>query len=300
MATPTADRTFEADEPDSPALHVLVEKLGDVSALDAPADRLTKAIRDRLGAGTLKDLLSGVPLGHPLHPVLTDTAIGTWTSALVLDLVGGRDAQRGADVLVGAGIAASGPIIATGLSDWADTGGKARRIGAVHALANSTTLALYVASLVARLRGRRGLGKLLGVTAAATMTAGAHLGGHLSYALGVGVDETVHEEQVTAWTPTGLRESDLVDGEPQLADVDGLGVLVVRSVGRVYALADRCTHRGAPLHEGVVTEGCIECPWHGSRFRLEDGSVERGPATYPEPPYDVRVHEGVVEVRAAA
>ncbi|MBA2637847.1 MAG: Rieske (2Fe-2S) protein [Solirubrobacterales bacterium] len=300
MATPTADRTFEASRPHSPALHGLAERLGAVGALDGPADALSQAIRDTLGAGALKDLLSGVPLGHPLHPVLTDAAIGTWTSALLLDLLGGRGAQRAADALVAAGIVAAGPVIATGLSDWADTGVQARRIGSFHALANGATLALYVASLVARRRGRRGLGKLLGVTAATTMTAGAHLGGHLSFALGIGVDATTFEAPPTDWTATGLQENDLVDGMPQVTEVAGSPVLLVRRAGRLHALADRCTHRGAPLHEGRIEDGCIVCPWHGSRFGLEDGAVKRGPATYPQPAFDVRVRDGAVEVRIAA
>ena len=47
--------------------------------------------------------------------------------------------------------------------------------------------------------------------------------------------------------------------------------------------ADRCNHRGGPLHRGSLQDGCVTCPWHASRFRLEDGSVDRGPRGSPQP-----------------
>jgi nitrite reductase/ring-hydroxylating ferredoxin subunit len=74
-------------------------------------------------------------------------------------------------------------------------------------------------------------------------------------------------------------------------------VLVVREGDRLLALADRCTHRGGPLHEGKVVVGCIECPWHQSRFRLSDGEVEQGPATQAQPVFEARVVDGNLEVR---
>src|SRR3954468_22764733 len=61
------------------------------AVLDAPAKALGKAVRGALDPGPVKDALSGTWLGHALHPMLTDTVIGTWTSALLLDLAGGKD-----------------------------------------------------------------------------------------------------------------------------------------------------------------------------------------------------------------
>jgi nitrite reductase/ring-hydroxylating ferredoxin subunit len=74
-------------------------------------------------------------------------------------------------------------------------------------------------------------------------------------------------------------------------------VLLVRSGGAVLALSDRCSHRGGPLHEGELVDGCVQCPWHGSRFVLADGSVARGPASRPQPAYETRVVAGRVQVR---
>src|SRR5688500_4366736 len=92
-----------------PSLHAAAERLGRLDALDPAAKIVGKAVRDAIPHGTVKDALSGTWLGHALHPLLTDTVIGPWTSALILDAIGGRDSERAADLLIGVGIAASVP-----------------------------------------------------------------------------------------------------------------------------------------------------------------------------------------------
>jgi nitrite reductase/ring-hydroxylating ferredoxin subunit len=77
---------------------------------------------------------------------------------------------------------------------------------------------------------------------------------------------------------------------------DGAAVVIVDDDG-LHALENRCTHRGGPLHEGEVLDGCITCPWHGSAFSLTDGAVRRGPATMPQPVYETRQRDGHVDIR---
>jgi nitrite reductase/ring-hydroxylating ferredoxin subunit len=89
------------------------------------------------------------------------------------------------------------------------------------------------------------------------------------------------------------------DDEPRRVRAGDADVVVVRHRGIWYGLDARCSHAGGPLDEGAVEGGCIECPWHGSRFRLDDGAVVRGPAYTGQPVVDVRVRNDVVEVRAA-
>ena len=76
----------------------------------------------------LKDLLSGT-WRYLVHPLLTDAVIGAWTSAAILDLVGGEDGERAADRLVAVGILAAGPTAVTGVSDWAELRDGTRPIG---------------------------------------------------------------------------------------------------------------------------------------------------------------------------
>jgi nitrite reductase/ring-hydroxylating ferredoxin subunit len=81
-------------------------------------------------------------------------------------------------------------------------------------------------------------------------------------------------------------------------DVDGVAILVARRGGRVHALSNTCVHRGGSLADGELTGDCVKCPLHGSVYRLEDGSVEQGPAAYPQPALEARVRDGAIEVRA--
>jgi nitrite reductase/ring-hydroxylating ferredoxin subunit len=302
VASGPSTQTWSAEQPRSPALHHMAERLGGFEQLDGPAERVSAAVRGALGPGALKDALSGTWLGHALHPLLTDLPIGTWTSANLLDLFGGPGTERAAERLIGVGIATALPTAATGWTDWADTtltSERVRRIGVVHALANTASLALYGLSWTARKRGHRRRGVALALAGAGALAVGGQLGGHMSYGRGVGVDQTTFEYGPEEWT-TALADAALGEGESKSVDVADVTVMVTRQSGRVYALRDRCCHRGGPLHEGAIEDGCVICPWHESAFRLEDGSVARGPATAPQPAYDVRVREGSIEVRVAS
>jgi nitrite reductase/ring-hydroxylating ferredoxin subunit/uncharacterized membrane protein len=298
----TTRTTWTAPRPSEPRVHTLLERLESARVLDGPTEKLAKAVRSSVPPGAVKDALSGKPLGHALHPLLTDVVIGSWTSATVLDLVGGSKARPAAERLIGVGILAALPTVASGATDWADTTVKSppvRRLGAVHAALNAGALALYGASLAARRSGRQARGALLGLAGAGVLGASGHLGGHLSYVRGVGVAETAFADPIADWTPACF-DAEVREGEPFVATVAGQDVLLVRQDGAVRALADRCNHRGGPLHRGTLQDGCVTCPWHASRFRLEDGSVDRGPASSPQPTYDVRVAGDRIEIRSAA
>ena len=282
-----------------PIPNAVAERLATVEQLDAVAEPLAKTVRDLLPGGPVKDALSGTWLGHALHPLLQLAPLGTWMSAVVLDAIGGEDGEASADLLIGTGLLATVPTVITGWSDYADTtvaSDSVRRIGIIHAAANVLGASLFAGSLVARGRGARGRGKALALAGMGAVGAGGWLGGHLSYAEGVGVDNTVFEQYPSEWTPV-LDDSAVHEDEPQCVEVDGVPILVVRSGGRLHALAERCAHRGGPLSDGEISDGCVTCPWHGSRFRLEDGSVEQGPSAYAQPALDVRVSDGRVEVR---
>lgn len=189
----------------SAAPNALLARLQSVEALevlDAPARTAGRAVRGLIPDGPPKDVLSGVWLGHALHPILTDVPIGAWTSSVVLDWAGGKDSQSASDRLILTGVLAAGATIATGWSDWADAeqgNASVRRAGLVHAAANATATALMIGSYSARKRGARGRGRLLSLIGTAALGAGGWLGGHLSYTLGAGV---------TAGVPTaGTQET---------------------------------------------------------------------------------------------
>ena len=280
-------------------LHELVERLGRIEALDAAAKPAGKAVARAVAPPLLKDVLSGSWLGHPFHPLLTDIPIGAWTSALVLDVVGGRRSQGAADRLIGLGVLAALPTTATGASDWSDYLGEERRIGFLHAMANAAATACYGASYLIRRRGSRAKGFALSLAGAALVTGGGYLGGHLAYVRGVNVNRNAWGHALDEWTSVA-DEADLRDGEPVVAQAGKASVLLLRHDGRIHALADQCGHAGGPLHEGTFEDGCVICPWHQSTFRVADGGVVHGPATVAQPVYDVRVEDGKVLLRSAA
>ena len=163
-------------------LDALVGRLERWEALDTVGQPLAKAVGRVVAPTPVRNLLSGTLLGHPLHPMLTDIPIGAWSMSALLDLVGGEQAERAADLLVAAGVAAAVPTAAAGLNDWSDTQGAESRVGVVHAAANSTALVLYAASLLARCRGRRSTGKALALAGLGALLSGGYLGGYLSFA----------------------------------------------------------------------------------------------------------------------
>jgi nitrite reductase/ring-hydroxylating ferredoxin subunit/uncharacterized membrane protein len=250
----------------------------------------------------VQDVLNGVWLGHPLHPVLTDIPVGAWTTALVLDLACMAGAKRGfrdaADTAVGVGLAGSALSAISGLADWKDIKGKDRRAGLVHATLNTLVAGLYTGSLIARRNRARGLGQALGVAGWSLMLVSAWIGGELVYKYRDGVDQSSQIEPPDDWTEL-MPESELAENQLRRAEAKGAKILLLRRGNRIFAIGETCSHRGGPLSEGKLDGDCVECPWHGSVFNLNDGSVEHGPATHSQPRYELRVRDGRIEVKLA-
>jgi nitrite reductase/ring-hydroxylating ferredoxin subunit/uncharacterized membrane protein len=279
------------------AVQQLTKRIEDMEALDRVADLVQRFISRIVPQESVrKDLLSGTWLGRPLHPVLTDVVIGTWASAAALDVLGDRRAEKAADQLVSIGTVAALPTIAAGLSDWAELWGAQQRVGSVHALGNATAVSLQIFSIKARRSGKRKKACLLSLTSMVIAGASANLGGYLSFVKGVGVNQTAFEDWPQEWTPV-IAEEDLAEDTLTPARADGVRIMLYRKGEQLYALSDRCSHRGCPLHLGQVNDLMLECSCHGSIFRLSDGEVLRGPATVPAPTYEVRCQNGKVEVR---
>src|ERR671935_201963 len=161
------------EPPARPLMARLTHSLERATVLDGPAKAVAKRVRSTIPRGPLKDAISGTWLGHALHPVLTDVPIGAWTSATVLDLIGGRDARSGAD----------------------------------------------------------------------------RLGGHLSFARGIGVDQAAFEPPIEDWTDLAAG-ADVREDRPVGAQAGTRAVVLVRRGGRVPALHRRSVHPGGPPPAG--------------------------------------------------
>ena len=154
-------------------------RLEGAEALDRPVHALEPPIQAVFGTGTRASVLRGEWLGHAIHPLLTDVVLGTWTSASLLDLLGGPDSSASARRLVGAGLLAVGPTAWTGWAEWSAAGPRDKRVGLVHAITNGVAISFYARSWLARRRGRQNTGARLALAGAAVSGVGAYLGGHL-------------------------------------------------------------------------------------------------------------------------
>jgi nitrite reductase/ring-hydroxylating ferredoxin subunit/uncharacterized membrane protein len=276
---------------------VLTGKLEQAKVLDPAAEAVSGVVNTVLPAGPAKDLLHGTWLGHPVHPLLIALPIGLWSGTSLLDLVGER---RAAQRMVGAGLLAAVPTVVTGYADWSELGEAKRpkRVGLVHAAANAATVLTYAASWRARRRGEHVKGAALALVGAGGLAVGGYLGGHLAYSQAVGVNRNADTRPSPRSWADVAADADVVEGRPLRVEAAKQPVVLVRRGGRIHALGATCGHWGGPLDEGDVDGDCIVCPWHGSAFRLHDGGVARGPAAFPQRPYDVRISEGRVQVRA--
>jgi nitrite reductase/ring-hydroxylating ferredoxin subunit/uncharacterized membrane protein len=274
----------------------LVERQEWLEPVESGLQRAVSGTFDSAGAAGrgIRNVLHGVWLGHPLHPVLTDVPIGAWTAAVILDLA---DEPKGADLAVKVGLVGAAGSAVTGLTDWSQTDGSARRVGLVHGLLNVTATTLFALSLVSRKRRDRSAGRTLAAVGYGIALAAAYFGGHLVYRKQVGVDHSIGTNPPADWTPA-IDAAELREGEPRRVLVGDARVLLVRRGGEVFAIGEVCSHFGGPLAEGKLEGDVIQCPWHGSRFCVRDGSVVDGPATHPQPQFETRVNAGRVEVRA--
>ena len=88
-----------------------------------------------------------------------------------------------------------------------------------------------------------------------------------------------------------LCRTDVVqENELKQISLKGYEILVINRNKKFYCLDARCTHAGAPLAEGELENGVLQCPWHGSRFNIETGEVVRGPAMK-----QLRVYNSIVK-----
>lgn len=278
--------------------------LGNARGWDRPAGAVARGVNGTFRvARPLQGLLNGTWLGHPLHPLITDVAIGAWTVVLVFDLIGfvlpGAGLASASEIALWLGVLAALGSALSGATDWKDTYGLEQRVGFVHGLLMVLVTLAYVASGILRLSGPMDSapGRLLGIIGFVGLIASGYLGGEMAFGFGSMVDHNAFRDRLGPFTAVGTI-ADLDEGL-NFVEAAGQPILLVRQGEVVSAIGDVCSHAGGPLHEGTLEHGVVTCPWHGSRFRVADGGVVRSPATFPQPAYDVRVDDdGRVEVRS--
>ncbi len=252
----------------------------------------------------VRDLLNGRWLGHPLHAATTDIPIGLLLGSVLLDLIGQPTA---ADITLVATIVFMVLSALSGLADYSETTGTALTRATLHASLMTVALVILIVSAV--LRGGapadRTVPIALSIVGFLLVTAGAFVGGDVAYVLGNMVSRHAFRGAGTKWVRLDTGDigdlTALPEATPTKMRAGINDVLVVRIGDRLHALHNVCAHAGGPLNEGRLVDGCIECPWHYSRFDLADGQAKRGPTVYDQPSYEIRSADGGgYEVRRAA
>jgi nitrite reductase/ring-hydroxylating ferredoxin subunit/uncharacterized membrane protein len=269
--------------------------------LDSVAATMEQAFKPVLGQDAPRgprDFLYGTWLGHSLHAAVITVPVGSWSAAMIFDVMG---EERAADLSLGLGLVGAAGAAVTGAAQWQDTTNEEdpRRLGALHALLNVAATSLMAGSWVLRQQGRRAPGVALSTLGLSVNLASAWLGGELAYELGIGVNHAAFQAPPSDWTDVAALD-DLADGTPHRVEADGTPVFLLRQDNRIRAIGATCTHLGGPLDEGPVDGDTVTCPWHGSVFSLDNGALIHGPAMTPVAAYEVRVEGGRVAIRANA
>jgi nitrite reductase/ring-hydroxylating ferredoxin subunit/uncharacterized membrane protein len=291
-----------------------ISAIENAEGLDPVIETAAGVVNSVIRKRRLRDLLHGVPFGHPVHPVAVHIPLGAWVSAGILDLVPGN--SRASRTLVGVGVLSVIPTAIAGYTDWSDLHPEQMRVGIVHAFGNAAATMLYAASFVLRSSGRTTAGKTTGYLGLTAVIAAGWLGGHLSYRLAAGAN---HAEDVPHRFPQGWQDvaafDELPDGELVERVIGEVPLAVLRRGAKVDVVSGLCTHLSGPLTQGELIEPsleedadgnwiggsnatglCVSCPWHGSVFSLETAEVVHGPATAPLSRFETRIAEGRVEV----
>ena len=96
-----------------------------------------------------------------------------------------------------------------------------------------------------------------------------------------------------AYIDTGLKLEQVPVGQSRCLDFEDNQVGLFHRKDGLFAIDNICPHRGAPLHDGMLSDNEVSCPWHQWRFQLSDGVCLNIPkvrvASYP-----VEVRDGAI------
>lgn len=249
---------------------------------------------------------------HPIHPILIAFPIAFFTGTLlfdVLSLVLQRDDLRLVAYYTGvAGIVGAVAAAVPGIIDYLYTvppKSSARKRALQHGSLNITVVVLFtIAWFYRRDNADTSFAVLLALEAVGVglMMVAGWLGGTLVYRNQIGVDPRYAD--AGKWKEQHFSNpvfplavaaaTELKPNQMKLLVIDGRRIVLARTENEYVAFDDRCTHRGGSLAGGSIMCGTVQCPWHGSQFRVTDGSIAAGPAKEKINTHKVEEREGKV------
>lgn len=249
---------------------------------------------------------------HPLHPILIVFPIAFFIGAFVFDCLSivynNNTFWQTGFYLVYAGIAGALLAAIPGIIDYIYTvppNSSGKKRAASHGLINIINVLIF--SFVAYYRSANddavttvlimeGIGVILLLIA-------GWMGATLVHRNQIGVDHRY--ANAGKWNEAHLKSNghepveiatadELKINAMKLLHINGRRITLGRTEKGFYAYDDRCTHRGGSLADGVLICGIVHCPWHGSHFDVETGSVKAGPAKEGIKTYKVEEQDGKI------
>jgi nitrite reductase/ring-hydroxylating ferredoxin subunit/uncharacterized membrane protein len=288
----------------------LAERLADVAANSGLVTGIANPLSDFLNKlfqetplRPLKLLANGTWLEHPLHPLLTDVPVGTWTLALLLDLIalvlGVQNLGLASGIAIGFGVLAALAAMATGFTDWMDVDPPEKALGMLHAIVNIIATVFFAIAFFMLWSSGWTISIsnfIVALVGYLVITVGAYLGGDLVFRMGTMINRNAYRTGPKEFTPA-IALAELPENQLKRVEVKGQPILLSRRGNKIYAIGAVCSHYGGPLEKGKLIDNTVQCPFHYSRFSLEDGSVREGPSTAPAPAYETQVVNGTVQVK---
>lgn len=253
--------------------------------------------------------------GHPIHPALIPFPIAFLYGAFLFDAAG-RIASRPSWWITGQHLAVAGIAMALvaavpGFIDYRHTvpprsTGKQRATRHMAAMLGAVALFALAWWLRGGVDDPPGIPQLvLEGLGAGLLTAGGWMGGVLVNRNQIGVDpryanagkwREMTVEAAPGKAVTVAKADELEVNQMKLLRVGERRIVLARTEDGWVAFDDRCTHRGGSLAGGAMICGTVQCPWHGSQFDVQSGSVKAGPAEEKIATYRVEQSGGEVQL----
>jgi nitrite reductase/ring-hydroxylating ferredoxin subunit/uncharacterized membrane protein len=252
---------------------------------------------------------------HPLHPILVGFPVAFFAATLFFDILAllypDMHMEQTAFYLNIGGIVTGLLAAVPGIIDYRYTlppDSSAKKRAVKHGLINTFVITLFVLSIILKenqignkpiLISIEAIGVILLTIAGwlgATMVIRNQIGIDIRYA-GAGKWKEVYINSNEKTIPVATTE-ELKVNQMKLVHLNGKRIVVARGDDNYSAFDDHCPHRGGSLAAGTLICNTVQCPWHGSQFNIQSGSIISGPAANSITVYKLRVEGNIVYLEA--
>jgi nitrite reductase/ring-hydroxylating ferredoxin subunit/uncharacterized membrane protein len=248
---------------------------------------------------------------HPLHPILVGFPIAFFAGTLFFDILALIQSdlyiERTAFYLNICGIATGLMAAVPGIIDYRYTvppDSSAKKRAVKHGIINTSVIILFVLAIILRKNQTENKLIIIGIEIIGTvlLAIAGWLGGTLVSRNQIGIDiryagagkwKEVYINSDEKRVPVATAD-ELKANQMKLIHLNGKRIVVARGDDHYSAFEDRCSHRGGSLAAGALICNTVQCPWHGSQFNIQSGSVVSGPAKDGITVYKLNVIDNIV------